>query len=472
MAVEVKLPRLGQGMESGTIVRWLKSEGDAVSKGEPLYELDTDKVTQEVEAETDGVLLKIVVSDGEADVGTTVGVIGAQGEDVSGLLAGAGGGDGGPPSAAPAAEEESEKEEEEPRAAEPPSDKVSQGEGTAEAPPAAASASTSPPTPAPAPTPTPTPTSALAPAHAAPSAPEGRVKASPLARRIARERGVELASVTGTGPDGRIVAEDIEKAAVAEPAVAAPAIAEPSVSEPAVAAAPSTPAVAPADVEVVQLTSIRRTIARRLTEAWEAPVFQLTVTANAAELAATRGHMVELLRDGETKPTVSDVLTRLVASALMRHRSVNAHFVNGEIHRYPSANVGIAVATPNGLVVPVIRDANRKSVQEIAAVRADLVARARDGKLQLADLEDGTFTISNLGMYGIEQFVAVLNPPQVAILAVGSIDERPLVVDGELEIAPTMTMTLTCDHRAIDGSEGAEFLRTVKALVESPELAL
>jgi pyruvate dehydrogenase E2 component (dihydrolipoamide acetyltransferase) len=308
------------------------------------------------------------------------------------------------------------------------------------------------------------------------------VKASPLARRIARERGLDLAALTGTGPDGRIVSEDVEQAAVAAPAVSEPAVSEPAVSEPAVSepavSAPAVPAVtaapslAPAEVEVVQLTSIRRTIARRLTEAWEAPVFQLTVTANAAELAATRARMVELLREGETKPTVSDILTRLVASALMRHRAVNAHFVNGEIHRYPSANVGIAVATPNGLVVPVIRDANHKSVQEIAAVRADLVSRARDGKLQLVDLEDGTFTISNLGMFDIEQFVAVLNPPQVAILAVGSIDDRPLVVDGELEIAPTMTMTLTCDHRAIDGSEGAEFLRTVKALVESPELAL
>jgi pyruvate dehydrogenase E2 component (dihydrolipoyllysine-residue acetyltransferase) len=283
------------------------------------------------------------------------------------------------------------------------------------------------------------------------------VKASPLARRIARERGVDLAAVTGTGPEGRVIAEDIEKAAVAAPA--APAA-------PPAAAAPT------GEVEIVELTSIRRTIARRLTEAWEAPVFQLSVTADASELASTRERMVELLREGATKPTVNDVLTRLVAAALMRHRPVNAHFVDGKILRFPSANVGIAVATPNGLVVPVIRDADRRSVQEIAAVRADLVARAREGKLQLADLEDGTFTISNLGMYGIEQFIAVLNPPQVAILAVGSIEERPRAVDGELGIAPTMTMTLTCDHRAIDGSEGAEFLQTVKVFVEAPALAL
>jgi pyruvate dehydrogenase E2 component (dihydrolipoamide acetyltransferase) len=156
----------------------------------------------------------------------------------------------------------------------------------------------------------------------------------------------------------------------------------------------------------------------------------------------------------------------------MRHRPVNAHFVDGRVLRFPSANVGIAVAAPTGLVVPVIRSAERKSVLEIAGDRADLVTRARAGKLQLVDLENGTFTVSNLGMYGIEQFIAVLNPPQVAILAVGSIEERAIVAAGELAIAPTMTMTLTCDHRAIDGSEGAEFLRTVKALVENPALAL
>ena len=238
-----------------------------------------------------------------------------------------------------------------------------------------------------------------------------------------------------------------------------------------------TSAAAPAvgaqrDVEVVELTSVRKTIARRLTEAWAAPVFQLTVTADATELVATRERLVELLREGETKPTVSDVLTRLVAAALMRHRPVNANFVDGKLHRFAAANVGLAVAAPSGLVVPVIRDADRKSVLEIAADRADIVGRARDGKLQFADLEGGTFTISNLGMYGIEQFIAVLNPPQVAILAVGSIEDRPTAIDGEFAIVPTMAMTLTCDHRAIDGSEGAEFLRDVKAFVETPALAL
>ena len=425
MATEVKLPRLGQGMESGTIVRWLKTEGDAVAKGEPLYELDTDKVTQEVEAESDGVLLKIVVADGEVDVGTTVAIIGAQDEDVAALLADAQGENGGAP-AAPAPEHGQRARRQRTRRHRGPR-----------------ASRRLPPRPS------------LPPAPAAPAAPRAageHVKASPLARRIARERGVDLAQLAGTGPEGRVIAEDVEKAAVGPAAASAPA----PVGE----------------VEVVELTSTRRTIARRLTEAWQAPVFQLTVTADATELVATRERMVELLREGETKPTVSDVLTRLVASALVRHRPVNANFVDGKLHRFTAANIGLAVAAPSGLVVPVIRDADRKSVQQIAADRADVVSRARAGKLQLADLEGGTFTISNLGMYGIEQFVAVLNPPQVAILAVGSIEERPTAIDGEFAIVPTLTMTLTCDHRAIDGSEGAEFLRDVKAFVESPSLAL
>jgi pyruvate dehydrogenase E2 component (dihydrolipoamide acetyltransferase) len=423
MATEVKLPRLGQGMESGTIVRWLKSEGDAVTKGEPLYELDTDKVTQEVEADSEGVLLKIVVPDGEVDVGTTVAIIGAQDEDVSALLAAAQGGNGGAPAAAsPAAPAAAPTAAEAPTE---PSDTVSQAASEPSAPPEAA--------------------------PVVPRRDGERVKASPLARRIARERGIDLAAVVGTGPEGRVIAEDVEKAAVA----------------PATAVGPARP-----EFEVVELTSTRKTIARRLTEAWQAPVFQLTVTAHATQLVAARERMVELLREGETKPTVSDVLTRLVASALVRHRPVNANFVDGRLHRFSTANVGLAVAAPSGLVVPVIRDADRKSVLEIAADRADLVSRAREGKLKLDDLEGGTFTISNLGMYGIEQFVAVLNPPQVAILAVGSIEDRAAAVDGELVVMPTMTMTLTCDHRAIDGSEGADFLRDVKAYVEQPALAL
>jgi pyruvate dehydrogenase E2 component (dihydrolipoamide acetyltransferase) len=249
------------------------------------------------------------------------------------------------------------------------------------------------------------------------------------------------------------VAEDVERAVAAPPPAAAPAAVE-------------------QEVEVVPLSQTRRTIARRLTEAWQAPVFMLTVSADMAAALALREQLVTNLREGETKPTVSDVLTRLAAAALVRHPAVNAHFTGEEIRRFRSADVGLAVAAPAGLVVPVIRGADRLSIAEIATRRADVVQRAREGKLQRADLEGGTFTISNLGMFGVEEFTAVLNPPQAAILAVGAIVERPVAVDGVVDVAPLMTMTLTCDHRAIDGSDGAEFLRTLKALVEQPALAL
>jgi pyruvate dehydrogenase E2 component (dihydrolipoamide acetyltransferase) len=425
VATEVKLPRLGQGMESGTIVRWLKSEGDEVKKREPLYELDTDKVTQEVEAEADGVLLKILVREGEVDVGSTIAWIGAAGEEVSEPS-----GNGGGPAAA----------EREPAAAGVVADDA-QEEGS-RAPARDAERATA--------------RAATAEPSAEPAAPprDGRVKASPLARRMARERGIDLASIAGTGPEGRVIAEDVEKAAAAPPPVTAPAV-EPEV-----------------EVEVVELTSTRKTIARRLTEAWQAPVFQLGVSADMTEALALRKKLVAQLAEGGVKPTVNDVLTKLVGVALTRHPAVNATFTGEEIHRSPVANVGIAVAAPNGLIVPVIRDAARLTIAEIAAVRSDLVGRARDGKLTLQDLEGGTFTISNLGMFGVEQFVAVLNPPQVAILAAGTVKPTPVVVDGEVDVAPLVQLTLSCDHRAIDGADGAEFLKTLVALLEQPALAL
>jgi pyruvate dehydrogenase E2 component (dihydrolipoamide acetyltransferase) len=413
MATEIKLPRLGQGMESGTVVRWLKQEGERVEKGEPLYELDTEKVTQEVEADASGVLLKISVQEGEVPVGQTIAVIGEEGEDV--------------PEAEPEEEEVEETPEEEGSRA--PARDEEREEGRR------ASA-------------TEQVTEAREPSRA-----DGRVKASPLARRIARERGIELAQVRGTGPEGRIVAEDVERA------VAGPA---PTAATTAAAAEP----------EVEQLTSIRKTIARRLTKAWEAPVFQLVISADMTRAQELRARLVELTREGETKPTVSDVLTKVCAAALLRHPQVNAHYADETVTRFSTADVGMAVATDRGLVVPVIHGAERLTLAEIAAARADLVTRAREAKLQQADLEGGTFTISNLGMYGIEQFVAVLNPPQVAILALGAIEEKPVVVDGDLEINPMMTLTLTCDHRALDGSVAAEFLGTVRALLEEPGLAL
>jgi pyruvate dehydrogenase E2 component (dihydrolipoamide acetyltransferase) len=406
VASEVILPRLGQGMESGTIVRWFVKEGDTVEKGQPLYELDTDKVTQEVEAEAAGVLLKIVVSEGEVPVGTAVGYVGEAGEDV------------------PAISDTAEMASPEPHTQHEP--EAPQGNGSAPEPAQTASR----------------------------QSPEGRVKASPLARRIARERGIDLAALRGTGPEGRIVAEDVERAGVsAAPAASAARLAVPA-----------------GEVERVELTSLRKTIARRMTEAWTAPAFQISMSADMTRAQELRALLVE--RHPDERPTVTDVLTKVSAVALMRHREVNALFAGDAIELHPSANVGIAVATDRGLVVPVIPSCEVKTVAEIAAARADLVGRARDGKLQAADIEGGTFTISNLGMYGVEQFVAVLNPPQAAILAVGAIDERPVASGGEVVVRPMMTMTLTCDHRTIDGATAADFLRTVKAFLEEPGLTL
>jgi pyruvate dehydrogenase E2 component (dihydrolipoamide acetyltransferase) len=405
MATDVSLPRLGQGMEAGTIVRWLKSEGDKVEKGEPLYELDTDKVTQEVEADASGVLLKILAGEGEEiEVGKRIAVIGQEGEEVA--------------DEGEAAVEVDEDEQEEGSPAPAREEEREQGREAAKE--EAEQQET---------------------ARA-----NGRIKASPLARRIARERGIDLASLSGTGPEGRIVAEDVERAATAP--------------------AHATVGAAPLEAEVVPLTSLRKTIARRLTEAWQAPAFQISMSADmtrAQELHAR-------LRDQGV--SVTDILTKLAAIALLRHREVNAQFADDELRIFPNAHIGLAVATERGLIVPVQREVERKSLVQIAAERKELVQRTREGKLAQEDLEGGTFTISNLGMYGVESFTAVLNPPQAAILAVGAIEEKPVVGEGEFLARHLMAMTLTCDHRAIDGAKAAEFLRELKTLLEEPGLAL
>ncbi|MGH3032786.1 MAG: dihydrolipoamide acetyltransferase family protein [Gaiellaceae bacterium] len=419
MANQVTLPRLGQGMEAGTIVKWLKSEGESVEKGEPLYELDTEKVTQEVEADFSGVLLKIVAGEGEEiEVGKPVAVIGDEGEEVA---------------EEPEAEAEGPTEvteEEEAEEGEPAPEREEERERGREA-----------DEPAP------------RPEVAEQRQDGGRVKASPLARRIARERGIDLSGLRGTGPEGRIVAEDVERAGAAPAAVRAPA-------------------AAPAETETIPLTGIRKTIARRMTEAWEAPAFQITMTADMSAAIRLREALVERTREGEARPTYSDILTKVSAVALMRHRAMNALFAGDEIQLQPTANVGIAVAIPNGLVVPVLKSCEAKTIPQLAAERADVVERTRGGKLQAQDLEGGTFTISNLGMYGVERFVAVLNPPQAGILAVGAIEERAVARDGEVVARPVMEMTLTCDHRSVDGATASEFLRTVKQFLEEPGLAL
>jgi pyruvate dehydrogenase E2 component (dihydrolipoamide acetyltransferase) len=387
-------------MEAGTITKWLKSPGDTVEKGEPLFEIDTDKVTQEVESDYAGVLLKITLESGEAPVGQTIAYIGKEGEEVA-------------EAAAPAPETAPEPAKV--------SDTVAPRETTAETKVSDTSGSNG-----------------------------GRIKASPLARRIARERGIDLSSLSGTGPDGRIVAEDVERGEAATPA--APA------------------AVPTGEIESIPLTNIRKTIARRLTAAWQAPVFQLTVSADmtrANELVARNREL-----NPDVRVTVTDLLAKVCAQALLRHRDVNVQYTEDALLKFPTANVGIAVAAPQGLVVPVIRSVERLSLAEVGTARVDIVGRARENKLTTQDLENGTFTISNLGMYGIEQFVAVINPPQAAILAVGATLDTPVARDGAVEVRPMMTMTLTVDHRAVDGAAGADFLRTVKQFVEDPALAL
>jgi pyruvate dehydrogenase E2 component (dihydrolipoamide acetyltransferase) len=433
VANQVTLPRLGQGMESGTIVRWLKAEGDKVEKGEPLYELDTEKVTQEVESDASGVVLKILADEGEEiEVGKPVAVIGEEGEDISSESDDSSGerrsdGDG---AARDVADDEPKEE----------GDPAPKREGQREEGREARSDSDG------------KPDQAKQAELEQPEVSGRRVKASPLARRLAKERGLELSSLKGTGPEGRIVAEDVERAA-AQPGWAAEAPAS-------------------TEIEVVQLSSMRKTIARRMTEAWETPHFQIAMTVDMRAAMRLRELLVERTHEGAARPTFSDVLTKACAIALMRHRDMNAHFAGAEVHIFPTANIGIAVAVPHGLVVPVIRNCERKSIADLAAARADLVERTRGGKLTQGDLEDGTFTISNLGMYGVDRFVAVLNPPQAGILAVGAIQERPVVEDGELVARPVMELTLSCDHRSVDGATASEFLGSVKAFLEEPGLML
>lgn len=400
MPVEVKLPRLGQGMDEGKILSWLKAEGDVVASGDDLYEVETEKVNVEVESPAGGTLLKIVADAGSTvPIGTVIAWLGEPGEAV--------------PDAAPVT--------------------VAAPAASAPAPTAAPAAHQPSPVAA---TPSPAATG------------DDRVKASPLARKMAAERGVALANVDGSGPDGRIIARDLERAI-------------------APATAPSTPA-ATGEFERIELTSMRRTIARRLSEAWQAPAFYLTVDIDMEAANGLRARLVRDMVDGEVKPTISDVLTKACGVALRRVPDMNVHFVGDAILRFSAAHVGMAVATDAGLVVPVIFNAHAKSIREIAADRASIVARARSGKLTPADMEGGTFTISNLGMMGVDTFNAVLNPPMAGILAVGRTRDAIVAVRGRPTVRPTMTVSLGCDHRAVDGAVGARFLAALKTNLEDP----
>jgi pyruvate dehydrogenase E2 component (dihydrolipoamide acetyltransferase) len=462
---DVVMPRLSDSMEEGTILKWLKAEGDEVARGDELVEIETDKATMTYEADSPGTL-SIVAQEGDTlPIGEVIARIGAGGEATAG--------DGARAEATQQAE-------------------ASGNGGPSEAPPAAAPAATAEP-PAAAPEPEPAPPAAAAAESAAPS-PEGnggRAKASPVARRIAREQGVDLSALQGTGPGGRIVKADVEAAASggapqaaapAEAAPAAPAEAAPAVpTEAAPAAAPqAAPPPAPAsiaeagtakgDVSVQELTRTQQVIARRMAES-KATVPEFTIATDvdmegAVELRKQLKAAAESVSGAV--PSYNDMVVKASALALREYPRANGSYKDGHFELYSRVNVGVAVAAQEALVVPTVFDADRKSLGEIARDTRTLAERVRANAVTPPELSGGTFTVSNLGMFGVTEFSAVINPPQAAILAVGKMEPRAVVRDGEIVARNIMTITLVCDHRILYGADAAEFLARIRALLEHP----
>jgi pyruvate dehydrogenase E2 component (dihydrolipoamide acetyltransferase) len=437
MAVtKVVMPKLSEAMETGKIIKWLKQEGDRIQGGDILAEVETDKADVEMEAFGAGVLRKILVSAGDqAPVGSLIAVIAEPGDDISGVVAGA------PPSAALAA-----------APAAPPS---------AAAPAAQAPAPTPTPAPRPAPAPVaaaPTPAVGLAPARptavptpatAPPAERPARVKASPLARKIAAQWGVDLGLINGSGPGGRIVRRDVEAAATATPA------------------APAATATG-AEFEDLPLTPIRATIARRMPLA-KAPVPHFYVTSEVAMDRAWDLREELNALEGQPKVSVNDLVVRACALALMKHPGVNASFQGESIRVHRRAHIGIAVALDDGLITPVLRDCQAKPLTQIAVESRNLTERARGRKLRASELSGATFSISNLGMFDVAEFSAIINPPEGAILAVGAVRRVPVIdAAGVVAAGRRMMLTLSCDHRAMDGAMGARFLSDLKRLLEEP----
>ena len=451
MPIPIAMPQLSPTMTEGTLARWLKSEGDQVSPGDVIAEIETDKATMEIEIADDGVLAKILVAEGTEGVavGTVIAVLLEEGEDTSvleGFAAKAGRAQAAPDQAPATA---------------PPSPPASE--------PALAPAPEAVPQPVAA-----APAQAVAPATpaqaAAPATPggdgEGRILASPLARRMARQAGLELARIKGSGPHGRIVKADVEAALAAAIPAAPPAVA----AAPEAIAAVSAPAVAPppaAEYEAIPHSNMRKIIARRLTEAKQTiPHFYLTIDCEIDALLGLRKDLNN--RSDEYKLTVNDFVVRAAALALRKVPAANASWTEAAILRYNTVDVAVAVATERGLITPIVRNADQKGLATIANEMKGLAARAREGKLMPEEYQGGTFSVSNLGMYGIREFSAVINPPHGAILAVGAGAQRPVVTDGALGIATMMTCTLSCDHRVVDGTLGSEFLAALKGYIEDP----
>jgi len=440
VAQDVVMPRLSDSMEEGTILRWIKSEGDEVAVGDELVEIETDKANMVYEADAAGTLVEIVAKEGDTlPIGEVIARVGDAGEAPTG---------DGAAGAEPAPAR--------PRAA-------------ADAP-AAGPATTAPSAPA-APSPAPSPAGVTTSTGAG----DGRVKASPLARRMARERGLDLAALAGSGPGGRIIKADVERAAQAQPApaVAAPPSAEAPVA-PAVAAAPTPgarerPETAKGQTEVVELTKLQQTVARRMAESKAtAPHIYLETEIDMSRAVAARAKIKAAAREGEPVPSFNDMVVKACAIALREFPRANGAYRDGKLELYSRVNVGVAVAAQNALVVPTVFDADQKGLRQIASEARALAARVRDGTVTPPELSGGTFTVSNLGMYGITNFAAVINPPQAGILAVGAIVEQPVVRDGEITTAHLMPVTLACDHRILYGADGAEFLARIRALLEEP----
>ncbi len=426
---EVVMPRLSDTMEEGEVSRWLKKVGDQIHKGDVLAEIETDKATMDLEAFDEGVLEKLLVTEGTlVPIGQPVAIIGT------------GNADG-------AAKIDSSNTEQEPATPTP----AAPDAPASDAPEAASPAATASP-------------------ESSRTASSADVRMSPLARRTAREHHLDLASITGTGPDGRIVRADVEDAVAAAEAHPAAAQDGTRASSPPTASgsAASLRADVATDVEEVAVSNIRRVTARRLTESQSVPHFFLTSVIEADHLTSFRADINERLADSGTKISINDLLVRACAVALRAHPQVNSSWDENRILRHRRINVGVAVSLDDGLIVPVITGADRKSLSEISTETRTLADRARAGKLTPSEFTGGTFTISNLGMFGIDQFTAVINPPEAAILAVGAVVEVPAVRDGQLVNIRKITLTLTVDHRVLDGATAAAFMRDLKAILEEP----
>ena len=447
MATKVVMEALSPTMEEGRLVKWLKKEGDAVKSGEPLAEVETDKAVMELVARADGVLRKQVLAEGTpAPVGQLVGVIAGADENIDALVAGGAGGAGGgaaAPAAKPAEQVVAKAQESAGASSVPRTPAQSQGEASMPPQQKAAGAPAQSPGPG-----------AQQPAPNASQGNGGRVRSSPLARRLASERGVDLGAMQGSGPGGRIVKRDIEGAVAGGGQAAARAAAQ----------------VRPrsdADFEDAPLTQIRKTIARRLSESiGPIPTFYLTAEIDLSKASELRDAMLET--GEEYKVSFNDIVLKAVATALSQHPEVNAHWLGDKIRYHNRVHLGMAVATDDGLIVPVIFDADQKRMSEISAEAKSLAKRARERKLKPEEYTGSTFSVSNLGMFGIDQFTAIINPPEVAILAIGAVEEKPIVVDDDIVVQKRMRITMSCDHRVVDGAVGAKFMQTLRRMLENP----